>query len=74
LFCRRDDCFVGVTAANCRRDDVTAMNCRVWPFHATVRSDDQATNVRRHREQLWQRLLQTTHPTGINNVNQDNIT
>jgi len=37
-----------VTAVNCRRDgsfvdvtvwivDVTAVNCRVWPFHATVR-------------------------------------
>ena len=30
--CRRDGCFVGVTAVNCRRDgsfvDVTAVNCR----------------------------------------------
>ena len=34
MFCRRD-------GVNCRRDgcfvDVTDVNCRVWPFHATVR-------------------------------------
>lgn len=54
--------------------DHSSTHLKIQPIEQINRSDDQATNVRRHREQLWQRLLQTTHPTGINNVNQDNIT
>ena len=36
-------------------------------------SDHKATDTRRNRELLWQRLLHTAHPLGLNNLNKDNI-
>lgn len=45
----------------------------VIPIEQIHITTEEATNIRRHRESIWQRLLHTQHPIGFNNLTTDNI-